>query len=144
MKYYLLLFIVLLASCSSNEKKMQAAKVDADYIIENLDKGDVKSHFPTSTFPLEQTNTILAQLSINCDWAHRQGKYVDQATINSNGKDYGAFIYEYILKCDSIRVILMYNLEEAKPELSDFKLEKLNKDNPLIIHKENRLLYKRA
>jgi hypothetical protein len=37
--------------------------------------------------------------------------------------------------------VLIYNLEEAKPELSDFKLEKLNKDNPLIIHKENQLLY---
>jgi hypothetical protein len=143
MKYFLLLFIVPLASCFSKQqlKKKQAAKVDADYIIENLNKEDVKNHFPTATFPVEQTNTILAQLSINCDWAHRQGKYVDQATINSNGQDYVAFIYEYILKCDSIRVILMYNLERAKPELTDFKLEKLTKDNPLIIHKENELLY---
>lgn len=143
MKYYLLMFFVLFASCFSNEKfkKQQAAKDNADYIIENLDKEDVKSHFPTTTFPLEQTNRILSQLSVNCDWAHRQGRYVDQATIKSNGKDYAAFFYEYILKCDSMRVILMYNLEVAQPELSDFKLEKLTKENPLIIHKENQLLH---
>lgn len=116
------------------------AKADAQYVMDNLNTEEVKSHFPVSKFPLKQTDLLLGQLSSYCDWAHRKGKFVDQTTINSNGRNYIAFIYEYFLKCDSARFILIYDLGNEKPELGDFKIEKLTKDNPLIIDKEKELL----
>ena len=44
-----------------------------------------------------------------------------------------AYIYEYYLTCDSLRFVLIYNLEKDKPELFKLNIEPLETENPMII-----------
>ena len=138
---YFLLF-ALLTNCNVKDKleKQKKAQKDADFIITNLDKRDVFAHFPVNIFPKEQTEKLLGDISKNCDWTNRKGNFIDYTTILDNGKEEVAFIYEYFLKCDSIRFILIYNIDEKEPKLFKFQMEPLEKKNSMIIHKEKQLL----
>ena len=138
---YVLLFAVL-TSCNIKDKldKHEKAQKDADFIMNNLNKSEVVSHFPESSFPKEQTERLLGDISRNCDWSNRNGHFVDFTTMMNNGKSNVAFIYEYFLKCDSLRFILVYNIDDKEPKLFNFQMEPLEKKNPIVIHTEKQLL----
>jgi hypothetical protein len=137
-----IILLTLLTSCNIKDKieKQEKAQKDADFIIDNLDKSDVIKHFPESYFPKDQTEKLIKDLSENCDWSHRNGHFIDYTTIMDDGKNEIAFIYEYFLKCDSIRFILVYNIDENEPLLFKFQMEPLEKKNLMIIHTDKQLL----
>lgn len=141
----LLACTVILAGCGTQEKleKIAKAEKDAAFIMANLDKEAVLSHFPAASFPANQMGTlkaIVADAGTKCDWQGKRGKFVDFCTISENGNDGIAYIYEYFLKCDSLRFVMLYNLGPKEPQLVKFLVEPLEKPNSLIIYPEKQLL----
>jgi hypothetical protein len=137
-----ILLLALLTSCNIKNKleRQEKAQKDANFIIDNLDKSEVISHFPEKYFPKDQTEKLMENLIGNCDWSNKKGHFVDYTTIMDNGKNEIAFIYEYFLKCDSIRFILVYNIDDNDPLLFNFQMEPLEKKNLMIIHTDKQLL----
>ena len=79
--------------------------------MENLDQPNVYEKFPPKYFPKTQLEPFLSGLRQNCDWKNRDGKYVDFFNqVNVGGINQTAFIYEYYMKCDSLRFILSVNM----------------------------------
>ena len=89
-------------------KKSNLAKQNADNIIENLDNQNVIKEFSDKSFPDKTPiKNLISGISKNCDWKKKDGKFVDFFTMkNIGGVDQTAYIYEYYLKCDSLRFIL--------------------------------------
>ena len=123
-------------------KKMQNFKLaqeQADYIMNNLDNPKVADKFPAKYFPKEQIAPILMDIRNKCDWKNKDGKFVDFFTQkNVGGTDQNAFIYEYYLKCDSLRFILAFSTDK-EPELMGFRFEPLEAENPMILFPEKQL-----
>jgi hypothetical protein len=136
------LILTLLYGCDfkrSMEKHNKAKKL-ADNIIEKLDDPSIYNEFPEKYFPIEQLKPILDDLIPNCDWKNRDVKFVDFVTIETiGGVDQTGFIYEYYLSCDSLRFILMFNMETENPELRGLLVEPLEKENKLIIYPSKQL-----
>ncbi len=118
----------------------KTAKIGADYIINNLDNIKIQDQFTEPEFKKEQIYKLIEKINNSCDWQNRKGHFVDYTTISTNGQFDVAFIYEYFLKCDSLRFILIYNLDSDDPKLIKFGIEPLSKQSPLVIHKERQLL----
>jgi hypothetical protein len=118
---------------------MNKAQELADSVIENLDSESVYLKFPEKYFPKEQMESIIGGIRQNCEWKNRDGKYVDFfSQKNIGGVDQIAFIYEYHLKCDSLRFILSVNMEK-EPELMGFYIEPLENENKMILFPEKQL-----
>ena len=75
-----------------------------------------------------------------CDWPGQRGKYVDFCSISTNDNRSIAYICEYFLKCDSLRFVMLYDLEPKESQLVKFQVEPLEKSNPMIIYSEKQLL----
>ena len=136
---------LFIAGCGIQEKQEKIAKAekDAAYIMAHLDKEEVLTHFPAASFPTSQLGPLKALISAvgpKCDWPGRQGKFVDFCSISTNGNSIIAYIYEYFLKCDSLRFVMLYDLESKEPQLVKFQVEPLEKPNPMIIYPEKQLL----
>lgn len=70
----------------------------------------------------------------------RDGKFVDFFSMkNVGGTDQTAYIYEYYLKCDSLRFIFTYDMDKDKPVLNRFDIEPLEQPNQMIIFPEKQL-----
>lgn len=124
-------------------QKFNLAKEKADYLMENLEKPNIAEKFPQQYFPKEQLEPILNDIRNKCDWKHRDGKYVDFFTSNSvNGINQTSFVYEYYLKCDSLRFILSFNADK-EPELMSFRFEPLENENPMILFPDKQLKNRR-
>lgn len=145
MKYIaLILTISLLASCGI-KGKMEAhnkAQTDADYIVENLTSYElIKTKLPKKYFEPVRTQEFINSIIDNCNWQNRNGKFIDFFTMSKiGGTDQTAFIYEYFLDCDSLRVILIYNMEEKSPELFKIDIEQIEKKNQMIIDPSKQLM----
>ncbi len=139
-----LLLIVGLLFYFVNKKmeKNNLAEKNANYIIENLDKDEVFKEFPESNFKdREQLKNLLGGIKENCEWKNRDGKFVDFFTMKDiGGINSTAFIYEYYLKCDSLRFILIYNVDKDKPELFKMNIEPIETENKMIIFPEKQLI----
>jgi ABC-type antimicrobial peptide transport system permease subunit len=139
-----LLLIVGLLFYFGNKKmeKNNLAEKNANYIIENLDKDEVFKEFPESNFKdREQLKNLLGGIKENCEWKNRDGKFVDFFTMKDiGGINSTAFIYEYYLKCDSLRFILIYNVDKDKPELFKMNIEPIETENKMIIFPEKQLI----
>jgi hypothetical protein len=135
-------FVILFTSCNNNGKieKQEKAQKMSDYIIENLTKSEVFKEFPEKYFPKEKTEKRLGDIKTNCDWANRKGKFVDYFTMEKNGKNRTAYIYEYFLNCDSLRFILIYDMEQKDPELFQFNIEPIEEPSQMIIDPSKQLL----
>ena len=137
---FLMLFI---NSCDMKEslQKHDEAQKQADYIVNNLGREEILEKFPEIFFERNETKKIIDYLVQKCDWENRDGKFVDFFTVGKIGKvEQTGFIYEYYLKCDSIRAILIFNMNKKIPELFAFNLEGIEQENKLIIHPENQLI----
>lgn len=80
----------------------------------------------------------MQELREKCDFKNRKGLFINDFTVTQPGRKTVSFIYEYKLKCDDIRFIISYDLTEDI-ELLEFKLEPVEKDNPMITKPERRL-----
>jgi len=140
-----LVFVIIGGIIAYNiSKKMEKVKLAEDnskFIIENLDKEIVYKEFPDKNFPNQtQLRQILGGIKQNCDWGSRKGKFIDFCTMkNIGGTNQIAYIYEYYLKCDSLRFILIYDIDKDKPELSKFNIEPIEVENKMIIFPEKQL-----
>jgi len=136
------LIVLLCASCNVRQKLdiQKKARIDADYIIENLDQDLVVAHFPEDNFPRYKSEELINKIKNSCGWNNRRGNFVDYATFEYNGNSNIAFIYEFILQCDSLRFILIYNINGKEPKFLKLNIEPLVRQNPLIVHKEKQLL----
>ena len=120
-------------------QKANKAQELANSVIENLDSDAVYSKFPEKYFPKEQIQPIIGGIKQNCDWKNRDGKFVDFfSQKNVGGIDQTAYIYEYYLKCDSLRFVLSINMEN-EPELMGFHIEPLENENKMILFPEKQL-----
>lgn len=130
---------------NKNMERNNLAEKNANYIIENLDNDEVLKEFPEANFKdREQLKNILGGIKQNCDWKNRDGKFVDFCTMKDvGGINSTAFIYEYYLKCDSLRFILIYNVDKDKPELFKMNIEPLETENKMIIFPEKQLKNRR-
>lgn len=94
--------------------------------------------FSDKFFSRQQIELISLDLREKCDYENRSGKFVDYYYESTPGTDKVSFIYEYFLKCDSLRFILKYDLK-PEPELIWFRLEGIEAENAMIINKANQL-----
>ena len=121
-----------------NQERDKAHK-HADHIIQNLNKDEIYQEFPEKYFKKEQLRSTLGELTSNCDWDNRDGKYVDFFSMRNVGaNDNLSFIYEYYLDCDSLRFILTYEMAE-EPTLKKINIEPIEVKNPLILYPEKQL-----
>jgi len=137
-----LLMLTLLYGCDFQGAmgKHNKAQAIADNIIEKLDDPSVYDEFPEKYFPKDQLKPILGELIPNCDWKNRDGKFVDFVTVGDiGGVNQTGFIYEYYLSCDSLRFILMFNMETENPELRGLLVEPIEKENKLIVFPSKQL-----
>jgi hypothetical protein len=138
-----LILVVGLLFYFGNKKleRNKLAEQNANFIIENLDKEEVLKEFPEINFKdREQLKNLLGGIKENCEWNNRDGKFVDYFTMKDiGGINSTAFIYEYYLKCDSLRFILIYNVDKDKPELFKMNIEPLETENKMIIFPEKQL-----
>jgi hypothetical protein len=139
------LIMLQLQSCGVGERleKQKKAQADADYIMNNLENPEVKKRFPAKYFPPEQLNPFVDNLVNQCDLDAKQGKFVDYFTMNLSGKHQIAYIYEYILDCDSLRFIYTYDLDTQEPELLRFHIEGLEVPSNMIVDPGKQLLNSR-
>lgn len=126
-------------------KQSNIAQQNADFIINNLDNKSVLKEFPENNFPdKSQIENLVTGISQNCNWKQRDGKFVDFYTMkNVGGTDQTAYIYEYYLKCDSLRFIFTYNMDKEKPELFRFDIQPIEEPNEMIIFPEKQLKNRR-
>jgi hypothetical protein len=134
--------IGLFTGCNVKDKleKMDKAKADSEFIMNNLNKADIIDRFPEKYFPRQQTQPFIDNLTKNCDFDNKKGKFVDFFTMSINGASKTAYIYEYILNCDSLRFIYVYDFDTKVPELQNFKIEGLEVENKMIIDPKKQLL----
>lgn len=136
--------IVLFTSCNLKGKmdKHDKAQKKSDFIMDNLTSSEVSKEFPEKYFPRDQTEKLFGDIKANCDWENRKGKFVDFFTMNNNGKNSTAYIYEYFLKCDSLRFVLIYDMETEEPELFKLNIEPIEQPSQMIIDPSKQLLIK--
>ena len=134
--------IGLLTSCNVKDKleKMDKAKSDSEFIMNNLSKPETIDRFPEKYFPRHQTKPFIDTLTKRCDFNNKRGKFVDFYTMSINGASKTAYIYEYILNCDSLRFIYIYDFDTKEPELQNFKIEGLEVENKMIVDPSKQLL----
>jgi hypothetical protein len=142
MTIFLAITIELVTSCNVKDKieKMDKAKADSEFIMNNLNKSNIIDRFPEKYFPRQQTEPFIDNLTQNCDFDNKRGKFVDFFTMSINGASKTAYIYEYILNCDSLRFIYVYDFDAKEPELQNFKIEGLEVENKMIIDPSKQLL----
>jgi len=136
MKRIYIVILILLAGCT--DKRQQALGKSRE-LLDKIAAGTAIQEFPEKYFPRDQTVVLMNQLQNNCDFKDRQGNFInDFYERNSEAPDRVSFIYEYYLKCDSLRFIITYNLG-PEIELYRFRIESIKKDNNMILKPERRL-----
>jgi len=123
---------VLLQGCIDSTSRDEAYSL-SNHIIERLDSLGVQDYFPEKHFPRDVMVQMLAEMRERCDYRNRKGGFVNDFYARNIGMnpDRVSFIYEYFLRCDSIRIILTYEIEQ-KPELVRFTIEPLEVENIML------------
>jgi hypothetical protein len=67
--------IGLLTSCNVKDKleKMDKAKADSEFIMNNLTKPETIDRFPEKYFPRQQTKPFIDTLTKRCDFDNKRG-----------------------------------------------------------------------
>lgn len=135
----IIFFILVLSGCINKDQVEQARKMTEDLLI-SISSGNANDKFPEKYFPYSQTILLMSELKNKCDFANRKGNFINDFYQKRQGNDRVSFIYEYYLRCDSIRFIISYNLGK-EIELYEFKLEPIEKENSMITKPERCLKY---
>ncbi|MGN7787352.1 hypothetical protein ACTJIJ_22650 [Niabella sp. 22666] len=139
MKYYFwIILFCTLSGCHLRTANISEIKAKADALLDKIADGTAEEEFSTKYFPIEQTKTLMYDLKNNCDFKNRHGHFINEYF--SADRSRVSLIYEYYLKCDSARFILTYNLV-GKNELDGFRIEGIEKENPMVNDQVRRLKY---
>lgn len=145
----LLLLLICLSiwgiSCKTDAplNKHSQAKEKADYVIAHLDDPKIVDQFSEKFFPRVQTEKIVSDMRQNCDWQNKDGKFVDSLSIQKDGANQLVFVYEYFLRCDSIRFLLGYDLNQEQPALFFFQMEPLEGPSRIPVDPNKQLINRR-
>lgn len=131
---------LLCCGCFERVKQMETAKRMSELLLDRIGEGTALDEFPEKHFPREQGERLLHALKEDCDFKNRKGVFVNDVTSTFNTQWRVSYIYEFMLKCDTVRLVLSYNLGK-EPELVEFKIEPIEKHNPMILKPENRLKF---
>jgi hypothetical protein len=120
--------------------KHEDLKQKSDKILDDIANGTATADFSEKYFPKDQTTFLLGQLQNYCDFKDRKGNFVNDFHETGIGTpDKIGYIYEFYLKCDTMRIIFTY-LANGANELYKLDIEKATKDNPKILFPERRLI----
>jgi cytoplasmic iron level regulating protein YaaA (DUF328/UPF0246 family) len=136
----ILITLVLFSCAKVEQKQIEQAKKLSEKLLDDIASGKADDAFPKKYFQPDQTRINLSELKNKCDFANRRGHFINDFYESRNGYFNVHFIYEYYLKCDSIRIVISYNLND-NIELYSFKMEGLEEDNFMILKPERRLKY---
>jgi len=142
-KFILPLFALLLfTACADKLKRLEDTHHKADNLLNEIAEGAAAKEFPTKYFPnTKELGFYLAVLKDSCDFKDRKGVFVnDWLEKKTGGDDRLSFIYEYYMKCDSLRLIITYNMGDSV-ELSGLHMEKLSTPNIMIRKPERQLAH---
>lgn len=136
------IIIFLLNNCGSNAEEMKLAKERSDMLLDAIGNGTANDLFPAKYFPEDQTVSLMADLKNNCDFKNRKGNFVNDFYQKVAGGDNKIIlIYEFYLKCDTVRFLISYIEKNNKEiELNGFKLESAEKPNNMILRKDRQLI----
>ncbi|ELR68108.1 hypothetical protein C900_00946 [Fulvivirga imtechensis AK7] len=124
----------------SNDKR-EKAKIKTDKLLDKIAEGTASSEFKREYFPKDQTIRILSDLKEKCIFSDRKGAFVnDFYKSNIGGPDQLFLLYEFYLKCDSVRLTFGYNLGD-EVELFKLGIQPIEENNSMITNQENRLKY---
>lgn len=133
-----LLVTSLFFTACVDKGKANLARLDCESLINDIENGKANSRFSAEYFPVEQTNILMSNLVSGCDFKNRRGLQTGEVVSKKDGKNLAYFVYEYYLKCDSIRFVFIYDITGTTPQLFNLKMEPIEKENPLV-NKEKRL-----
>ncbi len=131
-----ILFFVLLISSCMNSAQIEEAKLMSDDLLNSIATGEIDGLFPTDRFPENQTETLMNSLRFECDFINRKGHFVNDFYSSEFESKRASFLYEYYLKCDSVRIIITYDLGD-QIKLYEFRIEGVEKENFMILKPEN-------
>ena len=134
-KIFFIFFVLffLLSSCT-NPQKRQEARLKADKLIEKIASGNAISEFSEELFPNRNyISNSLKNLKEFCDFKNRKGHFINDFYQKGPNYDRVSFIYEYYLKCDSIRFIISYDITN-EINLVAFQLEGIENDMVIKRH----------
>lgn len=138
MKYFLIVLLLVGSGCKIQTVTTNEIKQKADSLLDKIADGTANGEFSVKYFPIEQTEVLMYDLRNQCDFKNRQGHFLNEYYTADKSKV--SLIYEYYLKCDSIRFILTYNCVNSI-ELYEFKMEPIEKKNPMITDSTKQLSY---
>lgn len=135
---YILISLLCVLGCDIKTINTDEIKNKTDLLLDKIANGTANEDFLVEYFPIEQTEGIMYDLKNKCDFKNRHGHFLNE--YYSADKSKLSLIYEYYLKCDSIRFIISYKLNEVV-ELCEFKMEPIEKPNAMITDSTKCLLY---
>lgn len=128
-----------LSNCTDNNKR-EIARQKAEQLLIEIQEGTAVKEFPDK-YDKSKVEAGMNQLRDACEFKNRKGQFVnDWYESKGGGVDRVSLIYEYYLKCDSLRLVFTYDLGDSVT-LSDFLIQKLREENAMIIDKDRQLKY---
>jgi len=125
--------LFVLGSCANVNLKQEALR-KSNLIVELLASDSVLVLFPKTYFAQEDILFLSNDMKVRCDYKNRQGGFVRDVYEKKLGigLDKVSFIYEYALKCDSMRLILTFELK-PDPEPIQISVEPIKKRTQPVI-----------
>lgn len=136
------IIVFLINSCGRKPDEMKLAKEKSDMLLDAIGNGTANKLFPTKYFPEDQTVSLMADLKNNCDFKNRKGNFVNDFYQKvAGGYNKIILIYEFYLKCDTVRFLISYLEKNSNEiELNGFKMESVEKTNNMIFRKDRQLI----
>lgn len=119
--------------------QISKARVKADAVICNLGSEQAYLDFPEKNFSREEIKRYFTGFGHNCDYKSRKGRLIDSYFERGKSSDNISFIYEFFLKCDSLRFILKFELKDD-PTLVAFRVEPIEQYNPMVLDPSKSLI----
>lgn len=119
---FCLLLLIVLSSC--NNSKVKEARQKAESLWMDIENGTADKDFPQKHFPEAELKPLLLDLKNKCDFKTRKGGFVKEI-IHKDLKtsiENVSFVFDYYMKCDTIRFTLTYNLQN-NVELYEFRID---------------------
>lgn len=129
-----MLTTAFVSSCGFNDRMrhLDAGRFHSDSIISLLANDSVYALFPEDHFQKRNLENILNAIRYHCNWETRRGQFTDYYSAENEGRHDIAYIYEYFLDCDSLRMVFTYHADEDAPELYGFTVEPLEMPTTLL------------
>ncbi len=110
-----------------DNSKRNLAKEKADALIQRIEDGSAENEFIEANLPVEQMASALRELHDSCRFKVGNAIYVTGVYSKSlmGQADQMSFFYKYYLKSDSLKIMLIYNLNDSV-RFTNIKVGKFN------------------